>query len=166
MTDMLLFEEMQHPVTGVSVKSRKILRPLGMGYKRFKECFTGTDAVSWLVAHRDDGSRSNAALVLQSWLDKSLVKRVGTPTATLDDRNSFFQFAHLQKPEGKEKRLPKTRIVDGDLTRSNVLQMLQNRLFQEKAVVLGAALVSAARVFLFDYYYYYYYFFFFFFFFF
>jgi hypothetical protein len=29
------FQAMQHPVTGVALKSRKVLRPLAMGYKRY-----------------------------------------------------------------------------------------------------------------------------------
>ncbi len=82
---------MAHPVTGVALKSRKVLRPLAMGYKLYKDCFSGTDGVSW-VAVQCRESRGQAVARLQGWLDAGLLKRVGQQGPFEDDRNTYFQF--------------------------------------------------------------------------
>jgi hypothetical protein len=85
------FQAMQHPVTGVNLTSRKMLRPLAMGWKRYKDCFSGTDGVSWLVSNARE-SRAAALARLQTWLDNGLVTRVGGGGQFEDDRNTYYQF--------------------------------------------------------------------------
>jgi hypothetical protein len=82
---------MAHPVTGVALKSRKVLRPLAMGYKRYAACFSGTDGVSWVAVHCRE-SRAQAAARLQGWLEGGLLARVGAQGPFEDDRNTYFQF--------------------------------------------------------------------------
>ena len=148
-----LYQEMQHPVTGVSVKSRKVRRPLAMGYRRHKECFTGTDAVSWLLAHLRDGTRAQASLVLQGWLEGNRIRRVGEHSsksgAEVDDRNALFQFTSSSasgglSSAGAEGRLPRAKVGEGALSSPARLEAALALLFPGRRVDCFAR-VSAAR---------------------
>lgn len=129
-----LFEEMQHPVTGVATSSRKVLRPLAMGYKRQHGVFTGTDAVSWLVAHLRQGTRGEAASLLGSWVGGGRVGRVAGPEGRLDDRNALFCFAAAAARRAAEPRLPRARLPPG----TDGLHTLRSSLFPALLLLLAA----------------------------
>ncbi len=126
-----MFQSIQHPVTGVNLTSRKMLRPLAMGWKRYKDCFSGTDGVSWLVSNMRE-SRSAALARLQAWLDAGLVSRVGGPGPFEDDRNTYYQFQGRDVASGSSAAA-KTKAFSG--ISSLVVQ----------SSVVAAAAVSVSR---------------------
>ncbi len=90
-----LLEDMQDATTGVATKNRKVLRPLAMGYRVYKDCFVGSDAVSWVVAHSPEHSTRQAAMrLLQAWLEAGQLRPVGTDERRFeDDKSAHYQFA-------------------------------------------------------------------------
>ena len=56
-----------------------------------KDCFSGTDGVSWVAVHCRE-SRAQAVARLQGWLEAGLLARVGGVGPFEDDRNTYYQF--------------------------------------------------------------------------
>ena len=61
-------EMMQHPQSGVKIKSRKYF------FKKYPDCFIGAEAVTWLVSTLNLSSREEAVSIGQLMLEKKILR--------------------------------------------------------------------------------------------
>jgi len=82
-----IVDRMKHPQTGVSIKDRKANL-----LKTYKDCFTGSESVDWMVFHLRLPNREEAVLVGQSLMASGLVNSPSNEAHFVDSEKHFYIF--------------------------------------------------------------------------